>query len=392
MKNKLSIIIPCYNCEKTLEESVNSCYTQGFTENEFEIIMVDDSSTDQTFELITKLVKKHSNIIGMHHPTNRGGGAARNTGIKKSNGDFIYCLDSDNFFGHNRPLRRMVEYIKDSGLDGASFHERRFFVGNDFKHYDSYFNEATDRDIKLKDLFSDEAVLLDNFLYTKKSYLKTKGYPEYHGFDTQCFEVRYLAAGNRVRACRDTTFYHKQAMGSHSYFEREYDKGNFSKNYFLIMEDIFESLSPIAKDTMLNFDIFSRSSMDDNLMIEMKKLQSKGQLFKKLDGESTSNSSILPKYIEHYESSLKSYKIASYAKALKELRLAMDAGFESRIAYYHEQRCLSGQGGISPNEIDKTVSEMEMFSTKKQKLYKAYHRIPVVNRFISNIIKWKKAK
>ena len=388
MKNNLSIIIPCYNCEKTLGEAVNSCFVQGLTEP-FEVVMVDDGSTDGTRDVMKKLAEAHKEIKLFYHNKNKGGGTTRNTGIKESSGDLIYCLDSDNFFGHNQPLKRMIKYVDESGLDGASFHERRFFIGNDFKHYDSYFNEVTDRDIELKDLFSDKAVLLDNFLYTRKSYLKTKGYPENHGFDTQCFEIRYLAAGNRARACKETIFYHRQAMGSHSYFEREYDKGNFSKNYFLIMEDMFGYLSPTAKDVLLNFDIFSRSSMKDNLALEMKKLQSKGQLFENRAERSIRNSPILPKYIEHYESSLKSYKIASYTEALKELRLAMDNGLKSKIAYYHEQRCLSGQRGVPANEIDKAVSEMKMFSTKKQRLYKTYHRIPIINRLVSNIIKWK---
>ena len=49
---KLSITIPCYNCEKTLREAVESCYKQGFeNENDFEIVMVDDGSKDGTREL-----------------------------------------------------------------------------------------------------------------------------------------------------------------------------------------------------------------------------------------------------------------------------------------------------------------------------------------------------
>jgi len=55
MSLKLSIIIPCYNCAETVEESVRSCFTQGFSKDEFEIVMVDYFSTDLTWDLLTKL-------------------------------------------------------------------------------------------------------------------------------------------------------------------------------------------------------------------------------------------------------------------------------------------------------------------------------------------------
>jgi glycosyltransferase involved in cell wall biosynthesis len=361
-------------------------------EADFEIVVVDDASTDGTAKLIDKLAREHGNIRKLSHPSNRGGGAARNTGIRNSYGRLIYCLDSDNFFGPGQPLKKMLEDIDAFGLDGVSFYERRFIVGNNHKHYESYFNEVTDRDIEPRELFADKAVLLDNFLYTKESYLRTKGYPEHHGFDTQCFEVRYLAAGNRVRACKDTIFYHRQAMGSKSYFEREYDKGNFSKNYLLIMEDVFGSLSPAAKEALLGFDIFSRSSMSDNLMLEMKRLQSKGLLFKSHSDGSDGRAALVPAYIERYESSLKSYNIGSYEEALKEIHLAIDSGLKGKIAEYHEQRCLMGKEGVQANDIDDMVSDMAMFTPKKQRLYKIYHRMPVVSRMIAIIIKWKKIK
>ena len=57
IKNKISIIMPCYNCSGTLEEAVTSIYTQNLI-IPFEIVMVNDGSTDNTFELIKELKKK----------------------------------------------------------------------------------------------------------------------------------------------------------------------------------------------------------------------------------------------------------------------------------------------------------------------------------------------
>ena len=90
-KHKLSIIIPCYNCTSTLEEALSSVYTQNLT-TPFEVIMVNDGSTDSTLVLITELSKKYPYITYYNHEKNRGGGATRNTGIAKTTGDLIYCL------------------------------------------------------------------------------------------------------------------------------------------------------------------------------------------------------------------------------------------------------------------------------------------------------------
>jgi len=76
MSHKLSFIIPCYNSQKTLEEAVNSVFTQNLT-SPFEIVIVDDGSKDDTRKLIVDLSKKHSKIAYYFHEKNRGGGAAR---------------------------------------------------------------------------------------------------------------------------------------------------------------------------------------------------------------------------------------------------------------------------------------------------------------------------
>ena len=84
---ELSIIIPCYNCENTLREAVESCYIQGFREDEFEIVMVNDDSKDATSLVMKELASEHSNIRTHYHDTNQGGGATRNTATKISSSE-----------------------------------------------------------------------------------------------------------------------------------------------------------------------------------------------------------------------------------------------------------------------------------------------------------------
>lgn len=96
MKNNpfFSIIIPCYNVEKYIENTIFSVLNQNFTH--FEIIAINDGSNDKTGEILENLSKQYNNI-SVYHQKNKGVSKARNLGIEKSKGKYIYFLDGDDF-------------------------------------------------------------------------------------------------------------------------------------------------------------------------------------------------------------------------------------------------------------------------------------------------------
>jgi len=262
MTLRLSIIIPCYNSALTLDEAVASCFNQNLDPSTFEIIMVDDGSTDTTRADMQRLAATYANSICIFHPENRGGGAARNTGIKASTGKIIYCLDSDNLFA---PLSvpTILDYLEINQLDGALFYERRFFSGTNKVKYITHINTKLEADIEITDIFSlKQNILLDNFFYTRIAYDKTAGYPEHHGFDTQCFELRFLAAGNRARVSPLSIFFHRQDVGQNSYFQRVYKQGHFSRNVYLIYEDVLHLFSVKVRRIIMDFAIFQKAKLD----------------------------------------------------------------------------------------------------------------------------------
>lgn len=94
----LSIIIPVYNVESYLEECLVSVVNQNFSD--FEIILVNDGSTDNSFEICASYRKKYD-IIKLISQSNKGLAAARNTGISISKGEYITFLDSDDYLDVN---------------------------------------------------------------------------------------------------------------------------------------------------------------------------------------------------------------------------------------------------------------------------------------------------
>ena len=89
-----SVVIPAFNRAKLIEKTVRSVLDQ--THQDFEVIVVDDGSTDDTVSLLVALAEKDQRIHYLHHDSRRGAQAARNSGIRAAQGTWIAFLDSDD--------------------------------------------------------------------------------------------------------------------------------------------------------------------------------------------------------------------------------------------------------------------------------------------------------
>ncbi|MCW6036634.1 glycosyltransferase [Spirulina subsalsa FACHB-351] len=98
MNPKVSIIIPVYNAENYIIQCLESALNQ--TEQNIEIIVIDDASTDQTLNLVENYTDPRLKII--KNEVNRGAGYCRNQGIKAAQGDWIVPLDSDDWYAPER--------------------------------------------------------------------------------------------------------------------------------------------------------------------------------------------------------------------------------------------------------------------------------------------------
>lgn len=106
----LSILIPAYNVEKTIGKALESCYKQNFNEN-YEIVIVDDGSTDKTLDAITECMSKTNISISVYHQDHSGISNALNYGLSLCNGEFILRMDADDYALEDR-LSIQYSYIK----------------------------------------------------------------------------------------------------------------------------------------------------------------------------------------------------------------------------------------------------------------------------------------
>lgn len=112
----LSIVIPAYNEEGTLERCVDRVLAIADDELRLEIIVVDDSSTDRTGQIGAQLARIHPTVRVLRHDTNQGKGAALRTGFREATGDFVAVQDADLEYDP-RDLRRLVVPLVEGRAD-----------------------------------------------------------------------------------------------------------------------------------------------------------------------------------------------------------------------------------------------------------------------------------
>ncbi len=142
---KISIIIPCYNCENWLERSLNSLINQ--TCDNFEIIFIDDGSKDNSSETAKKILSKSNIQYKIIKKKNEGVSVARNVGIENSNGEILYFLDSDDYV-EDTLCETIIETVEKNDVDIMFF---KYKSKKKFADYDKY-NVVMDSKTMLIDL------------------------------------------------------------------------------------------------------------------------------------------------------------------------------------------------------------------------------------------------
>ena len=216
---KISFIIPCYNCEKTLGDTVSSILELKLSE--FEICMVDDGSKDATYELLKSYAKKYPKVVRIgKNPENRGGGYARNECVKLASADWFFLIDSDNYLDKKSFHKLLSALTEKDNL--ITFQNIRFFY--DFCGLDLVYKNW----LFLKDrmVFDDlrrtayHSVVDGNYLFRRAVFEKVGGYEtEFGALESWSFGYKALLAGYEFKIVKGTAYFHR--VDGKSYWTRE---------------------------------------------------------------------------------------------------------------------------------------------------------------------------
>lgn len=139
----ISIIIPVYNVEAYLQVCVDSILAQTF--KDFEVLLIDDGSTDSSGKLCDEMVCRDSRIRVFHKP-NGGPSSTRNYGIDRALGEYIIFLDSDDYWINKDVLSLLIEKAESKNLDVV----RGEFVNVDVKGKQLYTPDLPEGNLNLK--------------------------------------------------------------------------------------------------------------------------------------------------------------------------------------------------------------------------------------------------
>ncbi len=184
MHKLVSVIIPAYNIAEYLSESIDSVLNQTY--QHFEVIIVDDGSTDNTADVVNKYVKSQANVKYIHQE-NKGPGAARNKGIKEAKGEYIAFLDADDIWFPEKVLLQMELFLK---LPSISL------VHSDFIYFDRQGTEQqSEFSERIKKHFSGDVfyqLFKKNFFMTPTVVIKQEALKDIGLFDEQlCMSEDY---------------------------------------------------------------------------------------------------------------------------------------------------------------------------------------------------------
>ena len=178
---RFSVVLPTYNRAHLLERSVRSVLNQSFSD--FELIIVDDNSTDDTEDYINSI--DDSRIIYIRHNKNKGPAAARNSGILNSKANFIAFQDSDDEWHKDKLQVFYDKFVNVIGLEYGLAYSRRSFIalGSKKLYYPPSWLPKKDGNVF-------EELLLRNFIDTPAAVVKRECFNKVGFFDEElsCLE------------------------------------------------------------------------------------------------------------------------------------------------------------------------------------------------------------
>ena len=219
----ISIIVPVYNVEQFLERCVDSLVAQDLDTSEYEIIMVNDGSTDNSRGVAERMVGKYPNV-SLLCQKNRGLSGARNTGMGHARGKYIMFVDSDDYLEKNC-LKHLVDVCLQNNLDICHF--QLTWVS------DRSTLRGSIGTLKYDTIYSGSDILRDGSLIGsacsnlyKSAFLKENHLTFYEGITHQDVEfvTRFFCCSPKVMLVDDEVYYYvynPQSISKSKSFEKE---------------------------------------------------------------------------------------------------------------------------------------------------------------------------
>jgi glycosyltransferase involved in cell wall biosynthesis len=217
---KVSIIIPVFNDEKHISETIDSVINQSY--KDWECIIVNDGSHDKSFEIIYKKIENDTRFQ-LFNKENTGVSDTRNFAISKAKGAFILPLDSDDLIGENYLLEAVKIFSKHPNT--TLVYCKAMIFGDKKSMYKL-------PEYKYEDLIVSNSIFA-SAIYKKSDFLKTNGYDVnlVYGLEDWEFWIQLLDKNSIVYKINDFHFYYRIRSNSRNTLHNDFEKIHTIHNY-----------------------------------------------------------------------------------------------------------------------------------------------------------------
>ena len=203
------IIIPAFNSAAYLEQAVQSVMAQSFSD--WKLLIIDDHSTDRTFQIAEKLASSDSRIQVLQNSRQCGTAYSRNRGIKASESEYIAFLDSDDLWRKDK-LERQLTALRNNGFDFC--YTEAICIDEPGTHILTIFHVP--QKVSFSDLLGGNDIICSSVLLKRKwaeRYLFNEGMIHE---DFVCW-AKMLYAGCRATGLQEPLVYYRRRKGSRSF-------------------------------------------------------------------------------------------------------------------------------------------------------------------------------
>ena len=210
MNPKVSVVVAVYNAEKSLSRCIDSLLAQTF--NQFEVICVNDASTDNSQQIIDEYCKKDSRVRSIVHANNMNAGGAMNDGIKAAKGAYICLVDNDDWLD-TRALELLIKESEEGVYDIVLTGLVQTFKNGDRRNIQNIPSNLNHDEMVEYGLIHGAPLL--GSLIRKDLYINNNlFYPERRFYEDNPVHFTLLTCAHRIKSTGYFLYYYYQSEGS----------------------------------------------------------------------------------------------------------------------------------------------------------------------------------